>query len=114
MAMCPVRSLDAWLAATDITTGAVFRALRRDDRLGDRITAATVADRVKHYAKLCGLDWRDFAAHSLRSGFVTTAARRGRDLDSIMVTTRHRSTATVREYVQRETIFERAAGEGLL
>jgi hypothetical protein len=31
-----------------------------------------------------------------------------------MVTTRHRSERVVREYVQRETIFERAAGEGLL
>ena len=69
---------------------------------------------MKQWAKVAGLVWRDFAGHSLRSGFITTAARRGKDLDSIMVTTRHRSERTVRGYVQRETIFERAAGEGLL
>lgn len=111
---CPVRSLDAWLVAAGITDGAIFRMLGRDDRLGARLAPAAVAARVQHWAKLAGLDPRDYAGHSLRSGFVTTAARRGKDLDAIMVTTRHRSERTVREYVQRETIFERAAGEGLL
>jgi hypothetical protein len=43
-------------------------------------------------------------------------ARGGRlkDLDSTMLTTRHRSVATVREYVQRQTLHERGAGEALL
>lgn len=111
---CPVRSLDAWLAAAGIVEGAVFRALGRDQRLGARLAPAAVADRVRHWAKKAGLDWREFAGHSLRSGFVTTAARRGKDVDSIMRTTRHRSVATVREYIQRETLHERGAGEGLL
>ncbi len=111
---CPVRSLDAWLTASGITTGAVFRQVGRSGRLGHRLSDAAVADRVHHWAKVAGLDWREYAGHSLRSGFVTTAARRGRDLDAIMVTTRHRSVVTVREYVQRETLHERGAGEGLL
>ena len=111
---CPVRSLDAWLVEAGITEGAVFRALGREQRLGARLAPAAVADRVRHWAKRAGLEWREYAGHSLRSGFVTTAARRGRDLDSIMLTTRHRSVASVREYVQRETLHERAAGEGLL
>jgi site-specific recombinase XerD len=111
---CPVRSLDAWLVAAGISEGAIFRALGRDERLGKRLAPAAVADRVKHWVTVAGFEAESFAGHSLRSGFVTTAARRGKDLDAIMVTTRHRSVATVREYVQRETIFERAAGEGLL
>jgi site-specific recombinase XerD len=114
-ALCPVRSLDAWLAAANIDAGSIFRPVGRDGRVrGSRLSAETVADRVHRYAKLAGLDATAFAGHSLRSGFVTTAVRRGRDVDSIMVTTRHRSERTVRGYVQRETIFERAAGEGLL
>ena len=76
---CPVRSLDAWLATAGIAEGAVFRALGRRERLGSRLAPAAVADRVQHWAKLAGLDWREFAGHSLRSGFVTTAARRGKD-----------------------------------
>ncbi len=113
-AHCPVRSLRAWLDAAAIKQGPIFRSLGRRGVLGPRLAPAAVADRVRHWARVAGLEWKEFAGHSLRSGFVTTAARRGRDLDSIMVTTRHRSVATVREYVQRETIFERGAGEGLL
>lgn len=111
---CPVRALDAWLTSGGITEGAIFRALGRDDRLGARLTAETVANRVKHYAKLAGLEWRDYAGHSLRRGFISTAARRGPDLDSIAVTSRHRSLSVLRDYIERETIFEHAAGEGLL
>jgi integrase len=111
---CPVRSLDAWLAAADVKDGAIFRALGRRDRLGGRLSPSAVADRVQAWAKVSGLAGHDYGAHSLRSGFITTAARGRKDIDAIMVTSRHRSVASVREYIQRETIFERAAGEGLL
>jgi site-specific recombinase XerD len=99
-AHCPIRSLDAWLDVSGIDDGAIFRALGRSDRLGERLSPDAVAVRVQHWAKVEGLVWRDYAGHSLRSGFVTTAARRGKDVDSIMVTTRHRSERTVREYVR--------------
>ena len=114
--VCPVRALDAWLAATGVEKGAIFRALGRDGRLrSDGLRPVAVYERIRYYARLAGFDnWREFGGHSLRRGFISTAARRGRDLDSIMVTTRHRSVASVREYIERETIFERAAGEGLL
>ena len=112
--LCPVRALDAWLSTANITEGPIFRGLGRADHLGARLTSETVADRVKHYAKIAGLDPDDFGGHSLRFGFITTAARRGRDLDSIAVTSRHRSLSVLRGYIERETIFERGAGEGLL
>jgi hypothetical protein len=111
---CPVRSLEAWLSAAEISDGAIFRRLGRRLQLGERLAPAAVLDRVKHHAKVAGLPFADFGAHSLRSGFITTAARRGRDLDSIMVTTRHRSEKVARGYIERETLHERGAGEGLL
>lgn len=111
---CPVRSLEAWLVASGIAAGAIFRRLGRRQELGERLAPAAVLDRVRHYAKLAGLTPDNFGAHSLRSGFMTTAARRGRDLDSIMVTSRHRSERVARGYIQRETLHERGAGEGLL
>lgn len=73
-----------------------------------------VLNRVRHWAKVAGLPEADFGAHSLRSGFMTTAARRGKDLDSIMRTSRHRSERTARGYIERATTHERGAGEGLL
>lgn len=111
---CPVRSLDAWLAAAGIVEGAIFRQLGRRQELGERLSPAAVLDRVKHWAKRAGLKPEDFGAHSLRSGFMSTAARRGKDLDSIMRTSRHRSERVARGYIQRETLHERGAGEGLL
>ena len=111
---CPVRSLDSWLAAAGIAEGAIFRQLGRRQELAERLSPDAVRDRVKHYAKLAGLKAEDFGAHSLRSGFMTTAARRGKDLDSIMRTSRHRSERVARGYIQRETLHERGAGEGLL
>ena len=113
-AHCPVRTLRTWLRTASIVDGAVFRGLGRRSVLGSRLTPATVAERVQHWAKLAKLDPRDFAGHSLRSGFVTTAARRGKDLDSIMRTTRHKSERVARGYIEHETIHERGAGEGLL
>jgi integrase len=111
---CPVRSLDAWLAAAGITEGAIFRRLGRQQKLGARLAPSAVWDRVRHWAAAAGLTKEDFGAHSLRSGFMTTAARRGKDLDSIMRTSRHKSERVARGYIERATVHERGAGEGLL
>lgn len=111
---CPIRSLDGWLDASGIADGALFRQIGRRQELGERLLPAAVLDRVQHYAKLAGLPYRDFGAHSLRSGFATAAARHGKSTDSIQVVTRHRSLTTLLGYIQRATLHERGAGEGLL
>jgi integrase len=113
-ALCPVRALDAWMSAAGITEGAIFRQLGRRQVLGVRLAAAAVYDRVRHWAHVAGLAAKDYGAHSLRRGFMTTAARRGKDLDSIMRTSRHRSARVAREYIETATVHERGAGEGLL
>jgi hypothetical protein len=51
----------------------------------EAITGHTVANGVKRYAKLAGLDVAGFSGHSLRAGFVTSAADRGADLNRIMM-----------------------------
>ncbi len=112
---CPIRALRAWLTDSGITSGALFRPLSRvghvlDRRLGDRMVAHT----VKRAVKTIGLDADDFAGHSLRAGFVTTAARKGKSLDAIMRQTGHKSVATVRRYIRHATVFDDNATEGLL
>ena len=56
----------------------------------------------------------DLSAHSLRSGFVTTAIRQGKTERSIMNQTGHRSSQTLREYFQREDAIEDNAARGLM
>jgi hypothetical protein len=44
---CPVAALKAWLAAAGITTGPIFRSVRRGGAVGERLPAQSVADIVK-------------------------------------------------------------------
>jgi site-specific recombinase XerD len=60
---------------------------------------------VKAYAKRAGLDPRSFSGHSLRAGFLTSAARRGASIFKMMDVSRHRSIDTLREYVRDAELF---------
>ena len=114
-ALCPVRSLDAWLAAAGITEGPIFRYIDRHGRvhaeaLGDR----SVARIVQRTATSSGIDATTVAAHSLRAGFATTAAKRGKSLDAIMRQTLHKSERVARSYIRHGKLFDDNAAVGLL
>jgi site-specific recombinase XerD len=111
---CPVVALKAWLEAAGITTGPIFRSVRKGGAVGDRLPAQSVADIVKAYAERVGLDPALFAGHSMRSGFLTSAAKRGASIFKMMDQSRHRSVETLRGYVRDAEIFKEHAGAGLL
>ena len=69
---------------------------------------------VQAYAARAGLDPTAFAGHSLRSGFVTSAAANGRTTATIASHTGHRSEAVLRGYIRPVTAFDSHPGEGLL
>lgn len=69
---CPVRALRAWLSATGIIAGPLFRSVNRHGQLQpDRLSAQSVALIVKRCAKAVGLDPANYAGHSLRAGLAT-------------------------------------------
>ena len=105
---CPVAALKVWLVASGLTEGAVFRRMRRGPRVGqDRLSDSTVAKLIKQCARDAGHENVSmFAGHSLRRGFITTAARNRADVFAIAAQSRHRSLDTVREYVDAETRFD--------
>jgi site-specific recombinase XerD len=112
---CPVKALKAWLAAAGITEGPLFRPINKADRVSlDRLSAQSVALIVKAHCKRAGLDPAQFAGHSLRAGFLTSAAKRGANLFKMMDVSRHRSVDTLRGYVRDAEIFKDHAGAGLL
>jgi site-specific recombinase XerD len=112
---CPVTALRDWLRTAGITEGAVFRAIRRGDHVQEgRLTDRSVANIVKSHAERVGLDPAEFSGHSLRAGFLTSAAKRGASLFKMMATSRHRSTASLVGYVRDQEIFTDHAGAGLL
>lgn len=111
----PVAAVLAWMMAAEIESGPLFRPVSKDDRARlDRLTAQSVALVIKHYAKLAGLDVSEFSGHSLRAGFVTSAAERSADINRIMDQTRHRDPRTVRTYIRRADRYRDHAGEGFL
>jgi site-specific recombinase XerD len=113
-ALCPVRALEAWLEAATITEGPIFRAVDRHGRIaGEGLSDRTVARIVQGAAERAGLDPKAFAGHSLRAGFATTAARKGKSLDAIMRQTLHKSEEVARGYIRHAKLFDDNAAVGL-
>ncbi|HCE28713.1 MAG TPA: integrase [Comamonadaceae bacterium] len=90
-------ALQAWLTASGIEDGAIFRQVRKGGYLGEPLAPAAVRDIVRSRAKFAGLP-EVFSAHSLRSGFVTEAAVQKVPLADAMAMTGHRSVASVVGY----------------
>lgn len=115
-ATCPVRALRAWLAASGIDSGPVFRPISRHGAMADRrLSDRAVADVVKRTAKAAGLDPRAYAGHSLRAGLITSAAEAGVLERDIMRHSRHKSVPVMRRYIRGATLFQSnaAASVGL-
>ena len=66
------------------------------------------------HAARVGLDPADFSGHSLRSGFLTSAAARGASIFKMADQSRHRSMDALRGYVRDAEIFRDHAGADLL
>lgn len=98
-------ALNAWLEAAPANHGPLFRRLYKGGRVGNAgLSGDHVARIVKRRAELAGLDG-DWAAHSLRSGFVTEAGRQGVPLGEVMAMTEHRSVSTVMGYFQAGSLL---------
>lgn len=114
----PVALVWDWLDAADITTGPVFRPVSRSGNVrqgeGVRLTDRSVANILQSYCTAAGLDASTFGAHSLRAGYITTAAERGADLTRIMDQSRHRDPKTVVSYIRRANLFKDHSGSGFL
>lgn len=111
---CPVAAVEAWITRAGLTSGALFRGTRGRTVTPHRLTAGDVARILQRRAPAIGLDPALLAGHSLRAGFITSAALAGRAEWAIQQQTRHRSAEVLRGYIRRATLFEAHAGEGLL
>ena len=113
--ICPVEALKAWIAGAGITEGPIFRPINKGGKvMPARLTPQSVSLVIKAHAKCAGLDPQLFAGHSLRSGFLTSAARRGASIFKMMDSSRHRSVDSLRSYVRDGELFRDHAGAGLL
>ncbi len=111
----PVRRIRAWLDLSGIACGPLFQTLRRGGNIrGRRMDPSDIARIVKRYAEAAGLDPSEYSGHSLRAGFVTSAATHQARLDKIMEVTRHTNPRMVLRYVRQASVFEDHAGAAFL
>ncbi len=112
---CPTKALRAWLDAAGIEAGPIFRPIDKGGTVrASRLTDRSVANIVKAYAKRAGFDAGVFSGHSLRAGFLTSAAGNGASIFKMMDVSRHKSVDTLRGYVRDAELFKDHAGAGLL
>lgn len=103
------RALEQWIKLSGLSTGPLFRRLWKET-LGPPLSPAAIAAVVKRRAFKAGLDG-DWAGHSLRSGFITEAGRRGVPLGDVMALTEHRKVDTVLGYYREGELSESQAAD---
>lgn len=119
-----MRAWKAWLAVSGIRHGPAFRGVDRHGRIGTartgrpgqpdgRLTSDAVSRIIKRCARRAGYDPQRFSGHSLRAGFVTTAAERGATEAEIMEQTGHKTERMVRRYIRRGTRWANPAAAKL-
>jgi integrase len=111
----PVAALDAWLAAARVAEGFVFRRIGRAGQVTDEpMSDRAVARLVQAVARAAGYDPALFGGHSLRAGFITSAARMGASIFKIQEISRHRSLQVLAGYVRDAQVYRDHAGSGFL
>lgn len=98
------RALVAWLEVMDDQgvqrSGRIFRQVLRGGLVGDELSGHAVREIVKRRCDMAGLNADEFSAHSLRSGFLTEAGRRGVSLKAAMNLSGHSSVVTAMGYMR--------------
>ncbi len=112
-------ALADWLTTAGITTGPIFRRLASDPKVGGRVlpaalTTHSVATIVKRRAEQAGLDPAVFSGHSLRSGFLTSAAGTNASLAKMMDVSRHKKVDTLLGYIRTAEQFTDHAGKAFM
>lgn len=109
----PTEALREWLAASGITSGPVFRAMKSNGTPRDSaMTGHAAAALIKRYAAKVGMDPRQIGGHSMRAGFVTSAILGGANIMKVMDVSRHTKVDTLRGYVRIAEQFKDHAGAG--
>lgn len=100
-ALCPVAALHQWVFKAGITEGPVFRPVTKNGKVRDGgISAGAIASIVKRRISEIGLNPRCYSGHSLRTGFVTEAARLGVPKWRIKAQTGHLSDSALERYIR--------------
>lgn len=118
--LCPLQALRAWLELypnTDPWSPLFFKTYYGGLCL-ERILDREINDVIKKWARKARIEPDQvgvvFSGHSLRAGFITTAAQAGKAEWQIMSHSRHKSYESFRRYIRKAGLFQDNPGRGLL
>jgi len=111
----PGARLNEWLSVRGGEAGPLFyrtdaQGMMTKEPMSDR----SVARLIQRYAEKVGLDPAAVGAHSLRSGFLTEAAKAGASLPKMQEVSRQKKVEVLLGYVRDAALFENHAGERFL
>ena len=111
----PGPRLNEWLSVRGGEAGPLFyrtdaQGLMTKEPMSDR----SVARLIQRYADKVGLDPAGVGAHSLRSGFLTEAAKAGASLPKMQEVSRQKKVEVLLGYVRDAALFDNHAGESFL
>ncbi len=110
---CPVRAMQAWLEASGITSGHVFRGINKHGHLNENgLTPAAVALIIKRNEHIKGRQ-AEFGGHSLRAGFCTQAALNGVSAHASMRQARQKKIETHQKYIRLANLWQDCAATKL-
>ena len=105
-------ALRKWISVSRITEGPLFRST---DSSGWKVKANGISGRdveriIRKRARMAGLDPEEYRGHSLRSGFITEAGRRGIPPGAAMALSGHRSARVFNGNYQAGDLLTKPAG----
>jgi integrase len=110
----PVEAVERWLEVSGITDGPLFRQVGKGGRLLGPMSGHAVAEVLKKLCVRAGLDPALYSGHSLRSGFLTSAADAGASPFKMQAVSRHKSLDVLSGYVRSADLFNDHAGSSFL
>jgi len=112
---CPVRALQAWLIAAQITEGPVFRRVDRNGNVSPRgLHKDSLGKLLKKAASRARMKTDPLGFHSLRAGFVTQAAMTDGIREWVtMKQTGHKTEKTLRRYIRNGELFRENAAAAI-
>lgn len=105
------QALNAWLVQSGLRSGILFRGIRNTGKLNNGISGSAINRLIKRRVAMAGFEPKLFGAHSLRSGFITEAARSGANLGDAMALSGHRCAEVASGYYREAAILENPAGK---
>lgn len=114
--LCPVKALQQWQQQSNLSEGAVFRAITKGQHISEKaLSAGSISTIIKSIAKQAGLANPEYySGHSLRRGFATAASQQGISLRAIMRQGRWHHEGTVHGYIEESQQFDANAAGDLL